>query len=87
MARINKVAHNVRQFRYIMSTNAPKMLAEHDPGQTLLQQVVAGFLAIVSALALWIARLRGQKGLTEQQIRRIIREEVASEIAWRFGKP
>lgn len=70
-----------------MSTNAPKMLADHDPNQTLLQQVVGGFLAIIAALAAWIAKLRREKGLSEREIRRIIREEVAAEIAWRFGKP
>ena len=70
-----------------MSTNAPKMLADHDPSQTLFQQVVGGFLALVAALSAWIAKLRREKGLSEREIRRIIREEVAAEIAWRFGKP
>ncbi len=70
-----------------MSTHSPKMLADHDPNQTLLQQVVGGFLALVGALAAWIAKLKREKGLSEREIRRIIREEVAAEIAWRFGKP
>ncbi len=66
-----------------MSSTPNKMLAEHDPSQTLLQQVVGGFLALVAAMAAWIAKLKAQRGLTEQQIRRIIREEIAEEFRWR----
>ena len=70
-----------------MSTTPQKMLADHDPNQTILQQVVGGFLALVAALSAWIAKLKREKGLSERELRRIIREEVAAEIAWRFGKP
>jgi len=64
------------------------MLADQDPNQNLLQQVVGGFLAIVAGLVAWIAKLKAQRGLTEHQIRKIIREEIAEEFRWRqYGPP
>ncbi len=67
-----------------MSTRVEKMLAEHDPGQTLLQQVVGGFLAIIAAMAAWIAKLRRDRGLTERRVRQIIQEELEAR---QFGRP
>ncbi len=77
-----------------MNPTQDKMLAEHDPSQTLLQQVVGVFLTVIAALGTWIARLKvslkqeeNRKGITERRCREIIREELRSELDWRFGKP
>jgi len=75
-----------------MSTTPSKMLAEHDPSQTLLQQIVGGLLAIIAALGTWVAKLKGEKGVSESRVHEIIRQDVRKIIqeelnARQFGRP
>ena len=62
------------------------MLEAQDPSPDRYQQIVAAFAALCAALVAYIAKLKAalnRKPLSEEHVRRIIREEIGDELRWR----